>query len=86
VLSFRYSEYKYGATPEYSWVDSHSIGLAVGGTAVVGVDYALGDDLQLMAEYTADLLVDWTHYDNDDHATSWRFANYDVRLGLGTAF
>lgn len=86
VLSFRYSEYKYGVNSEYGWVDSHSIGLAVGGTAVVGVDYALGDHLQLMAEYNADLLVDWTHYDNDDHATSWRVANYDVRLGLGTGF
>lgn len=94
VLSFRYTENRYEVRPDpevdgiipYVRPNDHSIGLAAGGTAVVGVDYALGDHLQLMAEYTADLVASWIHHDNDDHATSWRFANYDVRLGLGTAF
>lgn len=86
VLSFWYTENRFHLDPEYTRINYHSIGLAAGGTAVVGVDYALGDHLQLMAEYCANLMVDWTHYVNDDHATSWRIANYEARLGLGTAF
>ena len=77
----RYQDYGDGSTFEAS---SHHF--QCGATVLAGVDYPLGANLTVLAEYSADLSMEWGRNSGDSRSTTWRFGNDKVRLGLGTTF
>ncbi len=86
ILALRYTEYLYDADSSNGRANDHYLVLTGGATAVVGVDYALGAHVQVLAEYSADLSMEWGRNSGDSRSTTWRFGNDKVRLGLGTTF